>query len=141
MVYGCSSQSNDKDLFNYRGSYVGDNSAVGNILNNLPVTVYTKDFDLQTNEEPYGIILNYDGSESKAERKESFIYTATYLFALIRNVDWIKYNFADQEYEITKEKLQRWYGGNFSNFQNEAELNSFIEQYLEDEDKVNQLFN
>lgn len=138
---GCTKAASNEDLFDYKGAYVGDASAVGNILNRLPVTGYSKDFELQTGQKPYGIILNYNGSESDAERKEIMIYTASYLFTLIQNVDWIKYNFADQEYEITKEKLQQWYGKDLSNFQNEAELNSFIEQYLKDEDKVNQLFN
>ena len=144
MVIGCNSQSNDKDLFDYQGSYVGDSSAVGNILNRLPVIGYTKDFELQTNEEPYGIILNYDGSESELEQKESLIYTATYLFTMIRNVDWIKYNFDGQEYQVNKKELENWYGQDLSKdmstFKNEDELNALIDKHLSDKNKVNQLF-
>ena len=144
MISGCNSKITDKDLFSYKDSYVGDASAVGNILNRLPVTGYSKDFELQTGNKPYGIILNYDDLKSKAqsdaERKKIIVYTASYLFTLIQNVEWIKYNFAGQEYEISKEKLQRWYDEDFRNFQNEAELNSFIEQHLNDKEKVNQLF-
>ena len=143
MLNGCNRDSNDEDLFNYKGSYVGDASGVGNILNRLPVAGYTKDFELQTAEEPYGVILNYDSSESEAERKESIIYTATYLFTLIRNVDWIKFNFDGQEYQVNKEQLESWYGQDLSkdinSFKNEDELNAFIDKQLGDKEKVEQL--
>ena len=138
---GCTQTTSDEDLFNYKGSYVGDASAVGNILNGLPVIGYSKDFELQTGQKPYGIILNYDSLESETERRAIIIYTASYLFTLIQNVDWIKYNFADQEYEITKENLQQWYGKNLSSLQNEAELNDLIEQHLDNKQQVDQLFN
>lgn len=143
MVSGCNSKGNDKDLFNYKGSHVGDTSAVGNILNKLPFTGYSKDFELQTGEKPYGVILNYDDSESETERKEIIVYTATYLFILVQNVDWIKYNFDGQEYQVNKQELQNWYGQDLnkemSTFKNQDELNVLIDKQLNDEEKVKQL--
>lgn len=141
IMSGCNSKGIDQDLFKYKGAYVGDNSAVGNILSRLPVRGYSKDFELATVEEPYGIILNYDGSESLQERQQTVVYTATYLFTLIRNADWIKYNFGDQQVRVTKAELQHWYGDDedLSRFKSEEELNAFIKAHLNNENKVNEL--
>ncbi|WP_131668180.1 DUF4825 domain-containing protein [Psychrobacter pygoscelis] len=141
IVSGCNSKSVDRDLFEYKGAYVGDNSAVGNILGRLPVVSYSKSFELATVEEAYGVILNYDGSESLQERQQIVVYTATYLFTLIRNADWIRYNFGDQQVEVTKAELQHWYGDDedLSRFKSEKELNAFIDAHLSDENKINEL--
>ena len=141
LMGGCNSQSVDQDLFKYKGAYVGDNSAVGNILGRLPVAGYSKGFELATVKEPYGVILNYDGSESLQERQQTVVYTATYLFTLIRNVDWISYNFGNQQIKVTKAELQHWYGDDedLSRFKSEKELNAFIDAHLDDENKVDEL--
>ncbi|WP_227429919.1 DUF4825 domain-containing protein [Psychrobacter sp. I-STPA6b] len=126
-------------LFQYKGTYVGNNSAVSHILNNLSVTGYSKNFELETQQAPYGIILNYDGAQTLQQRQKIVVYTATYLFTLIRNVDWITYNFASQRYTISKTQLQNWYKEDLSTFRSEDELNSLIEQQLMDSEKLNQL--
>ena len=127
---GCNNQNNDRDLFNYKGSYIGDASAVGDILNRLPVTGYSKDFELQTDEAPYGITLNYNGLESAAERQEIIIYTASYLFTLIQNVDYIQYNFPDHPYHITKHDWKKEYVESGREAKNDNDLNKIIEQHL-----------
>lgn len=141
MLNGCETKNTTtkQDLFQYKGSYVGDGSAVGNILNHLPVTGYSKDYELQTAQAPYGIILNYDGSETKQERQKIIIYTATYLFTLIRNVDWITYNFDGQEYKLTKQTLQQWYNNDLTGIQNEDDIKSLINSQVNNLDKVEQL--
>ena len=141
VLSGCNKSINDEDLFNYKGSYVGDASAVGNILNNLPVTGYTQDFELKTEEAPYGIVLNYDGSESVAEQKEIIIYSATYLFALIQNVEWVQYNFSNQHYKITKQEINNWYGEDLESLKSEDELNAFIKSHLNSSNNLELLFN
>ena len=141
VISGCDTKNTapQPDLFQYKNAYVGNSSAVGNILNGLPVTGYSKDFELVTQQPPYGIILNYDGSESQQQREQITIYTATYLFALIQNVDWIRYDFADQQYTISNEQMQNWYGEDLSRIQNEDELNTLIDEFVNDQNKIKQL--
>ena len=100
-----------------------------------------KGFELKTGEEPYGIILNYNGEDPEKNYKKIVVYNATFLFALIQNADWVTFNFANEEYTITKEKLQNWYGEDFTGMQSEDEVKTFIQKHLDDGDKVNQLFN
>ncbi|WP_238532182.1 DUF4825 domain-containing protein [Planococcus antarcticus] len=140
IVSGCNTKK-EEDIFKFKGSYVGDNSAVINIVSQLKGAEYSKDLELKTNEEPYGIILNYDWSDSEMNYKKTAIYNATFLFALIKNADWIAFNFDNQEYKITRESLQDWYSENLSDLENESETEKLTQRYLEDESKINQLFN
>ncbi|MBO0602230.1 DUF4825 domain-containing protein [Sporosarcina sp. E16_3] len=141
FLSGCNANNKNGNLFQYKDSFVGDNSAVGNIANQLRSGENLEGFELKTKEKPYGIILNYDWLESEQNYKETAIFNATFLFSLVQNVDWITFNFDSREYKITKENLQEWYGKELSEFKNEDELRKYIQEYLKDENKVNQFFN
>ena len=138
-VSGCDKKSSETDVFQYKNTDVGNNTAVGNVLNALPVTAYSKSFQLATKQPPYGIILNYDGSESQQQRQQIIVYTATYLFALVNNVDWISYNFADQQYMLSKEQLQSWYAADLNDIQTADELEVLINRHINDADNMQQL--
>ena len=81
LLSGCNSndRNNNNDIFQFKDSFVGDNSAVGNIVNQLPGAEQLNGFELKTNEEPYGIILNYDWTESEQEYKDTVVYNVTFL--------------------------------------------------------------
>lgn len=140
VASGCNTKTSEEGLFQYKNAYVGDNSAVINIVNRSMQSDNFRGLELKTKETPYGIILNYDGSESENNDKRTMIYNATYLFALIQNAEWITFNFDHQEYKITKDALIEWYGEDFSTFQSEEELKTLIQKRWDDEYKVNQLF-
>ena len=140
VASGCNTKTTEEDVFQYKNAYVGDNSAVINIVNNSMQSDNFRGLELKTKEMPYGIILNYDGSDSEKNDKRTVIYNATYLFALIQNAEWITFNFDHQEYKIAKDALIEWYGEDFSTFQSEEELKTLIQKRWDDEYKVNQLF-
>ncbi|MER2057445.1 MAG: DUF4825 domain-containing protein [Niallia sp.] len=143
FLNGCNSNDVNDDLFEFKDSFVGDNSGIGNIVNQLPSSEYFKGFELQTKEEPYGMILNYEGikgEEIEKKYKETAIYNATFIFALVQNAEWITFYFDNNEYKITKEDLQNWYGKKLSDFTSEDELRKVTQEYLQDESKVNELF-
>lgn len=141
IVSGCSTKNEEEDIFNFKDSYVGDNSAVGNIVSKLQGAEHLEGYELKTKEKPYGIVLNYDWSDSEKNYKKTAIYNATFLFALVQNADWILFHFDNQEYKITKENLQNWYKKDLSELKNEDELKKLAQEFLEDESKINQLFN
>jgi hypothetical protein len=140
FLSGCNSNATNSsgDVFQYKDSFVGDNSAVGNIVNKLPGAENLNDFELRTKEEPYGIILNYNEMESEKEFQETVVYNATFLFVLIQNVDLITFHSDDREYTVTKDDLQEWYSIDLNEIQKENELRKLINDFLEDESKVNQ---
>ncbi|WP_369405550.1 DUF4825 domain-containing protein [Aneurinibacillus tyrosinisolvens] len=140
FLNGCNSSNTKEDIFQSEGSYVGDNSAVGNIAHQLPGGEHLEGFELKTKEKPYGIILNYNWIEAEKKYKETVIYNATFLFTLVQNADWITFNFDNQRYKVTKEDLQNWYGKRLSEYTSEEELRKLTQKYIEDENKVNELF-
>ena len=119
---------------------MGDNNAIGNMANQLKGALYLEGFELETKEEPYGIILNYNSLDSEQSYQEISIYNATFLFELVQNVDWITFHFDNREYTLTKANLQEWYGTELNDWKNEAQIRESLEENLKDEQKVNQLF-
>ncbi|WP_308162265.1 DUF4825 domain-containing protein [Bacillus sp. ISL-18] len=91
LISGCSTNVSSKQgIFQYKGSYVGDNSAVGNIVKSLPHSTELKQISLQTKKEPYGITLDYKEINStmvEKEMKKTAMYNSTFIFALIKNVE------------------------------------------------------
>ncbi|MBO8170648.1 MAG: DUF4825 domain-containing protein [Bacillaceae bacterium] len=145
FLNGCqlNNETTNEDIFQYKGSYVGDNSAVGNLAYQLPNGEFLDSFELKTTEEPYGIILNYKSIEAEdllKTYKETAVYNATFIFALVQNADWITFNFGEKAYKITRENLQNWYGKELSEFTSEDAIRELIQEYLQDDHKVNQLF-
>jgi hypothetical protein len=89
------------------------------------------------------MILNYEGIEAEEiekKDKETAIYNATFIFALVQNAEWATFNFNNREYKVTKEELQDWYGKELSDITNEDELRKRTQEYLEDESKINEFF-
>ena len=142
---GCSSNNDvhsSKAIFKYDNSVIGDNNAVTNIVGQLQHSKEFSEVSLQTKTEPYGMTLTYNEIEARRiekEYKETAVYNATFLFALVDNAEWITFDFEDREYKITKRDLQNWYGKKLSEFTYEEELKSFVQEQLKDETKVNQL--
>lgn len=145
LLTSCSQSAESKtDLFQYKNSYVGDNSAVGNIVNELTYNNELNQISLETKKEPYGIILEYkdiDTNSIDKEMKETVITNSTFLFALIKNVDWITFKFPDKEFSVTREKIQEWYNNKLDGFENEQDLKKLIQEHLKSEETVSEFFN
>lgn len=148
LFTACNSNDESKlntreDLFQFKGSMIGDNSAVVNIIGELR---HGKAFDkvsLETKKEPYGMTLNYDeldGEMVEKENRETILYNTTFLFALIDNAEWATYNFEKQTYTLTKDELEAWYDKDLGAFTTEEELDKFIVEHLENTDSVNHFF-
>ncbi|MFN2744133.1 DUF4825 domain-containing protein [Bacillus sp. z60-18] len=144
LFSGCSLNADSKtDLFQYKNSYVGDNSAVVNIVKQLAHNKELNQVSLKTKKKPYGITLEYkdiDAKKADQEIKETVISNSTFLFALIKNVDWITFKFPDREFTVSKEKLQNWYNNKLDVFKNEQDLKKLVQEHLKSEDSVNQFF-
>ncbi len=126
------------DYLQYKGSMVGDNTAVINIVSMLIYGQYLDKIELQTDKEPYGIIVNYDfngADEKKITFEDHMTANALVMFYLIDNVDTITFkdvdNFMDEctfdrETEMTKPEHQQ----SLLNFENGS--NEQIEAFITD---------
>lgn len=146
LLSGCSSNvSSEAGIFQYKGSYVGDNSTVINIvkLKQLSHNKELSQISLEIKKESYGVVLEYkdmDVTRVDKEMKETVISNSTYIFTMIKKVDWITFKFADQEFSVTREQLQKWYGKELDRFTNEKDLKGLIQGHLKDEVAVNRFF-
>ena len=149
FLNGCSSNEGveQEDLFQFKDSFVGDAGAVGNITRQLPKPngEQISGLELKTTEEPYGIILNYGTAEKSADIETNYqelaLYNATFILSLIKNAEWVTFNFNQHVFNISREDLETFYGKDLREFTSEDELSMFIQKNLEDEDKVSQFFN
>lgn len=84
-------------LWSHRTPYIGDNSAVGNIVNQLefPEGIPVAYFTLHSLAEPYGITIQLDGSqlaldtEMDLKLQKSLLANASILFSLVENLDYV----------------------------------------------------
>ena len=87
------SQNSNKNIYDYKTKYVGDNSKVINILSNLKYPKETRYNSVQilSEKEPYGIFLKLNINSGKIPEKNEFLKNSAVLFALIENLSFAKY--------------------------------------------------
>lgn len=147
VLSGCDSDSGiDPEIFQYKNSYVGDNSAVSAIVSQLPAPNGEEltDIELQTKTEPYGVTLNYkkqenlDGVEPASDYSRTVIYNSSVLLFLVPNAEVVTFNYVKEQYTITKQNVEEWLGKPLSTFVSVKQLTGYIEYYLEDANKIKQ---
>ncbi|MGG7142679.1 DUF4825 domain-containing protein [Clostridium nigeriense] len=100
------SKANLTTVLKYKDSYVGDNSAVTNIVNNLPANIYNEGIELQATSKPYEITIHYKSFKDISIRLEddslitsSFSYVmknnALIILSLIQNADIVNFDISD----------------------------------------------
>lgn len=118
------SEINLEELQKYKDSYVGDNSAVVNIIDKLPGNIYRGRFSLKTDKEPYGITINYKVNESLGEEdfynfwkgkdiNKVLEKNAIIILALINNDENIEFNvdnIGETNYKYNRKDLEKKYG-------------------------------
>ncbi|BFK80927.1 hypothetical protein I3900191A7_10720 [Clostridium baratii] len=121
------SDINMEELKKYKDSYVGDNSAVINILSNLPLNTYVSELSLKTDRKPYEITVNYKENPALGlddynnfwkdkNPNEVLEKNAALMFSLIKNTDVIEFNvenIGEKNYKYTRDELKEKYGEDF----------------------------
>ena len=87
------SQNSNKNIYEYKTKYVGDNSKVINILSNLkyPKEASYNSVQILSEKEPYGILVKLNINSGKIPEKNEFLKNSAVLFALIENLSFVKY--------------------------------------------------
>ena len=164
ILTGCSSvlekeKENPIDvLVSYAGSLIGDASSVLNIGYILPGGEDVKQVSLKTDEQPYGITIEY-GIKEEAEKQEeefendwtesntkkAFLYNAIAYFILVDNVDQVTLQ-ADTESSrsltVTRADIEQFLGRNLKEYATDAEAwkEEIEEGIIHNSDKVNEFY-
>ncbi|WP_026882173.1 DUF4825 domain-containing protein [Clostridium akagii] len=115
----------------YKTKYMGNNSNIININNNLPLSNIKKSFSIHP--ETFAVEINYDVKASSIEQKkleQAIIYNATVNFVLVGNLESLNLNFNDITYTISRSSLKNWYGVNLSSFENIDKLKKGVQSKL-----------
>ena len=107
------SQNSNKNTYEYKTKYVGDNSKVMNILSNLkyPKETSYNSVQILSEKEPYGILVKLNINSGKIPEKNEFLKNSAVLFALIENLSFVKYvNVSDNKVvaEFTRNEVDNY---------------------------------
>lgn len=101
------------NIIKYKNEYIGNNSNIGNLINNLPISEYGYVFEI--NSETKELIINYHVTHWYVKEdyplylEKSLIYNTLSIFYLIDNVESITFNFTAASYNITRENIENIY--------------------------------
>ena len=106
------------ELYKLKGTYIGDNSKVGNIISFLdfPEELTLNGMELFTKEEPFGLQINFKADSAIQAKYVSmssdYIWRSQslILFSLIDNLDYIKYAIDNGDMNITISYINREVG-------------------------------
>ena len=107
------SQNSEKNIYEYKTKYVGDNSKVINILSNLkyPKEASYNSVQILSEKEPYGILVKLNVNSDKIPEKNDFLKNTAIMFALIENLLFVKYvNVSDNKVvaEFTRNEVDNY---------------------------------
>ena len=107
------SQNSEKNIYEYKTKYVGDNSKVINILSNLkyPKEASYNSVQILSEKEPYGILVKLNVNSDKIPEKNDFLKKTAIMFALIENLSFVKYvNVSDNKVvaEFTRNEVDNY---------------------------------
>ena len=120
----------------FRSKYVGNNSAVGNIISNLtfPDKITYDSFELYTNAQPYSVTVNFKTDRATQEyysdeaNQQEFLKNAFIMFSLIENVEYITFSLDTEEsdpftFEYISDQAKSLLGENY--FEQTNNIDSF----------------
>lgn len=155
-----------ESVLEYKNAYMGNASNLFNLYYNLPLATSKKTFELISQELTLNINFadsiidvgkqNMSGRSYSAdgtadalntlyqyEVKKSMIYDSTTAFALIENLQKIKYNFKDGSFEINRSDINNFWKNDLKNYLDNDNWTKLIESKLaseESEQIVNDYF-
>ncbi|MBQ4515248.1 MAG: DUF4825 domain-containing protein [Clostridia bacterium] len=133
---------NSAKLLTYMGTQVGDNSAVGAILDLLPTRGLTRTkFELNTDSAPYSITIYYDVNDEEKAYKDGKLdktladKNAAIIFSLVENADVIIMNIADEQLTYKREKIEKQFDADVREYSHEPKK---FTQYVEKVQNLNE---
>ena len=107
------SQNSEKNIYEYKTKYVGDNSKVINILSNLkyPKEASYNSVQIISEKEPYEILVKLNVNSDKIPEKNDFLKNTVVMFALIENLSFVKYTDVSDDKiiaEFTRDEIDNY---------------------------------
>lgn len=98
-------------IIKYKNDFIGNNSNDGDLISALPLSEYGYVFEIDS--ENNGLIIDYhttdwyDNDDLYVEK--SLLYNSVSIFSLIKNAEYIQYNFSGSSYKVTRAAVEENY--------------------------------
>ena len=133
-------------IIKYENDFIGNNSNDGGLISALPLSEYGYVFEIDS--ENNGLVIDYhttdwyDNDDLYVEK--SLLYNSVSIFALIKNAEFIQYNFSGSSYKVTRTAIEEKYpeyekivkDGKIDN----DNFNRYVETNMNDNDFVETMF-
>ncbi len=134
------------NIINYKNKYIGNNSNIGNLISNLPLSEYGYVFEIDSKN--CGLIINYNTTDWYYNENQyinkALIYNSISIFMLIDNVNYITFNFSGGTYKVEKDVIQNNYPNYFDvlsdNKIDKDKFNEYIENKMNDNTFIEKVF-
>ena len=134
------------NIIKYKNKYIGNNSNIGNLINNLPLSEYGYVFEIDS--ENFGLTINYHITDWYINQnyylEKSLIYNSVSIFILIDNVEYINYNFSGKNYKINRNQIEEFYPNYNEIIEDEINkdnFNKYLENKINDDEFIDSIFN
>lgn len=98
------------NIIKYENKYIGNNSNTGELINSLPLNEFGYVFEIDSTN--LGLTIDYSTTNwyiNDIYLKESLVYNSISLFSLVKNLDYINYNFSGSNYRVERSKIENLY--------------------------------
>ncbi len=134
------------NIINYKNKYIGNNSNIGNLISNLPLSEYGYVFEIDSKNN--GLIISYNTTDWYYNENQyinkALIYNSVSIFMLIDNVNYITFNFSGGTYKVEKSVMQESYPNYFDILSDgkidKNKFNEYIENKMNDNTFVEKIF-
>ncbi|MEK5037846.1 DUF4825 domain-containing protein [Sporosarcina sp. FSL K6-3457] len=128
-------------VLQFENLYMGNAGNNMNLVNHLPMSDIPRMFEQDPDE--FTFTMNYETSveEIGEERVEkAILYNATAIFALIENMDIVEFEFVDQMFAVTRERVNNWFGEDVASFKNEKIFFKKVQQPIIARERLDEWF-
>lgn len=128
-------------VLKFENLYMGNAGNNMNLINHLPMSDVPRLFQQDPDEFTFTVNYKMSVEEVGKERVEkAVLYNATAIFALIENMEVVKFAFSDQTYTVTRERVNNWFGEDVSSFKNENIFKEKVQQPIIAREQIEEWF-
>lgn len=139
-------KSGINNIINYENKYIGNNSNIGNLISNLPLSEYGYTFEIDSKN--CGLTINYNTTDWYYNENQyinkALIYNSISIFMLIDNANYITFNFSGRTYKVEKSVIQKNYSNYFDvlsdNKIDKDKFNEYVENKMNDNTFIERIF-
>ena len=128
-------------VLKFEHSYMGSAGNTTNLTYNLPMNDIPRMY--QQDPEKFSFTINYEEAVQKigeARVEKAILYNATAIFVLIKNMEIIEFNFPDQTYTVTRQRVNDWFGEDISTFNKENIFEENVQQPIIKKERLDDWF-